>query len=92
MTRLSILGLAVAAMGVVQAKIIPINAVDLKFEPNTTTADVGDVLEFHFMPHNHSVVLGDFTDACQPAKEGGFYSGFFAVSEGEAVRCLLPAY
>jgi plastocyanin len=49
----------------------------LTFAPDTVTASAGDVLEFHFYAKNHSVVMGDWTDACVPAKTGGFYSGFF---------------
>ncbi len=82
--------LAMATTAVTASKVIPIQVLDDKFEPNTTTADAGDILEFYFQPHNHSVVEGDFSDACQPAKTGGFYSGFFALSEGEAVSVPLP--
>ena len=68
------------------AKIIPINVIDEAFEPNSTKAAVGDILEFHFLPHNHSVVMGDFNVPCQPAAIGGFYSGFKVVDSGEDVR------
>jgi len=74
-----------AAASAASGKTIVIGSYDDYFEPNSTKADVGDVLEFHFMPHNHSVVMGDFEDACMPAKKGGFYSGFWPVNEGEAV-------
>jgi len=80
MARLSHILLAVAAAcTAAKAKIIPIKLLNDIFEPNTTTAASGDILEFHFVEGNHSVVMGDFSDACQPAKTGGFYSGFFAV-------------
>jgi plastocyanin len=86
MARLtSLLAVALAACTPVLAKIIPIQAIDVAFVPNTTTAAVGDELEFSFMPHNHSVVMGTFDDPCQPVKTGGFYSGFFVVAEGEGV-------
>jgi len=75
-----------AACAAVTAKIIPIQVLDDVFEPNSTAAAVGDVLEFHFMPHNHSVVMGEFGQACQPAATGGFYTGFKVVNEGEDVR------
>ncbi|KAK7713246.1 hypothetical protein SLS64_004495 [Diaporthe eres] len=47
------------------------------FDPTNTTADVGDILEFHFSAHNRSVVRGDYARPCEPAATDGFYSGFF---------------
>ncbi|KAK7743458.1 hypothetical protein SLS53_003992 [Cytospora paraplurivora] len=51
------------------------------FDPTNTTADVGDILEFHFKAHNRSVVQGDYERPCQPASTGGFYSGFFVEAD-----------
>jgi len=70
--------LAVASL--TSAKTIPISVGSggLVFSPNSVTADVGDVLEFTFVPQNHSVVMGDFANACHPAATGGFFSGFIA--------------
>lgn len=47
------------------------------FDPTNTTADVGDILEFHFKAHNRSIVRGDYNRPCEPAATAGFYSGFF---------------
>ncbi|ETS73337.1 hypothetical protein PFICI_14942 [Pestalotiopsis fici W106-1] len=80
MRTLSVLVTAGAAM----AATIRIDALNLAFVPNVTTASVGDVLEFHFLPNNHSVAMGDFEDPCQPAKSGGFFSGYYALNSGEA--------
>jgi plastocyanin len=56
------------------------------FDPDNVTAAKGDMLEYHFHGLNHSVVAGDFKNPCQPAKSGGFNSGFMPVSgDGEAV-------
>lgn len=63
----------------------------LTFTPDSVTAKVHDILEFHFHPINHSVVMGDFANPCQPAKTGGFFSGFQPVSSGEAV-CIKVLY
>ncbi|KAH6632261.1 Cupredoxin, partial [Chaetomium tenue] len=49
----------------------------LTFEPNMIHAQEGDVVEFRFWPRNHSVVAGHFNEACRPASENGFFSGFF---------------
>ncbi|KAH0529008.1 hypothetical protein TsFJ059_003811 [Trichoderma semiorbis] len=57
----------------------------LAFSPDSVTAKVGDILDFHFHAINHSVVMGDFDTPCAPAKTGGFFSGFMPVSgSGEA--------
>jgi len=77
--------LTLAACRAVTAKTIPIKVLDDVFEPNATTAAVGDILEFHFQPHNHSVLMGSFDQPCQPAKTGGWYSGFKVVHDGEDV-------
>ena len=47
--------------------------------------NLGDVLEFHFMPKNHSVVMGDFDSPCMPAASGGFSSGFLPTNSSENV-------
>lgn len=64
------------------------------FQPSSVNASVGDVLEFHFLPNNHSVVMGNFSSPCEPASTGGFYSGFLPSSKGENVsvsgRIRLP--
>ncbi|KAF3767118.1 hypothetical protein M406DRAFT_321479 [Cryphonectria parasitica EP155] len=80
-------GLLLAAWSadLVAAKTIKIEAGDVYFDPVNVNASVGDVLEFHFLPHNHSVVMGDLSSACQPAATGGFYSGFLPASSGENV-------
>lgn len=83
----STLGLWMA--GLVATETIVIEGGNLYFNPLNVNASVGDVLEFHFLPNNHSVVMGDLTDPCQPAAEGGFYSGFLPVSSGENVRLLF---
>ncbi|KID92013.1 extracellular serine-rich protein [Metarhizium guizhouense ARSEF 977] len=56
------------------------------FSPDTIKAGAGDTLDFHFYPLNHSVVMGDFSNPCAPAKTGGFFSGFMPVSSGEATN------
>ena len=57
----------------------------LVFKPESVAADVGDLLQFHFYPKNHSVVQGSFSSPCQPLA-GGVYSGFFPEETGEGVR------
>jgi plastocyanin len=61
----------------------------LVFSPNETQAAVGDVLEFHFVAGNHSVVQGDFNNACHPATTGGFFSGYLPALNGENVGFSL---
>ncbi|KAF4463619.1 extracellular serine-rich [Fusarium albosuccineum] len=46
----------------------------LTFKPDSLKAAKGDTVEFHF-DSLHSVVAGDFKKPCEPAANGGFYSG-----------------
>lgn len=81
----SILGACIASVSLVVAETIVIKAENLDFQPANVNASAGDILEFHFGPNNHSVVMGDMDNPCQPASDGGFYSGFLPVSSGESV-------
>lgn len=49
----------------------------LSFSPNSTSASVGDILEFRFFNGSapHSVVSGPFGTPCLPGS-GGFFSGY----------------
>ncbi|KAF8863311.1 hypothetical protein BDZ45DRAFT_798285 [Acephala macrosclerotiorum] len=65
---------------------VNVGADGLVFSPPSTTADVGDIVEFRFYPQNHSVARADFgSSACIPyeltgAGKVGFWSGFRPVS------------
>lgn len=65
------------------AKTIAVEVGSDYFRPDSFQAEVDDVLEFHFLPGSHSVVMGDPAEACRPVKEGGFFSGFIEVPDGE---------
>ncbi|EOA89658.1 hypothetical protein ACJQWK_02636 [Exserohilum turcicum] len=58
----------------------------LHFEPENVVAEIGDVLEFHFLPKAHTVVQSSFERPCEPL--GGptaVFSGFnFNTTEHEA--------
>jgi plastocyanin len=58
----------------------------LHFEPENVVAEIGDIVEFHFLPKNHTVVQSSFDRPCEPLSDGsGVFSGFnFATSQGEA--------
>jgi plastocyanin len=58
----------------------------LHFEPENVSASIGDIIEFHFLPKNHSIVQSSFSAPCSPlASSAGIFSGFnFATMEGEA--------
>jgi hypothetical protein len=56
------------------------------FVPNELTANVGDILEFHFegpgkgvLGGNHSVAQGTWDRPCEPANSG-FFSGYMPVN------------
>ncbi|KAF4624260.1 hypothetical protein G7Y89_g13916 [Cudoniella acicularis] len=48
---------------------------DLAFSPNSSTAAMGDTLEFHFFAGGHSVVSSTFNSPCIPSSNA-FYSGY----------------
>ncbi|KAJ6024656.1 cupredoxin [Penicillium herquei] len=53
----------------------------LLFDPASLSASVGDTVEFHFYPQNHSVAQASFDNACHPLNSSGFFSGFVPTSE-----------
>jgi len=74
------------------AKTIPIEvgSMGLAYSPNSTTAAVGDVLEFSFFPRNHNVVQGSFNSPCSVGNIASpVYSGFVPVTSGKSVSCYL---
>lgn len=60
----------------------------LRFDPDNVVAQVGDVVEWHYLPKNHSVAQSSFGEPCQPLADGtSFFSGFnFATQQGQAPK------
>ncbi|KAF2129780.1 hypothetical protein P153DRAFT_289438 [Dothidotthia symphoricarpi CBS 119687] len=58
----------------------------LHFEPENVVAEIGDMIEVHFLPKNHTFVQSSFDKPCEPLEGGqGVFSGFnFFTSVGEA--------
>ncbi|KAM5341903.1 hypothetical protein ACJ41O_014934 [Fusarium nematophilum] len=58
----------------------------LRFDPDNVVAEIGDIVEWHFLPRNHSVVQSSFGEPCEPLAGGdGFFAGFnFFTAEGQA--------
>lgn len=57
----------------------------LVFDPDNVVAEVGDVVEWHYLPKNHSTAQSSFGSPCQPLNTGnGFFSGFPATASGQA--------
>ncbi|KAF2396102.1 extracellular serine-rich protein, partial [Trichodelitschia bisporula] len=49
----------------------------LIFDPENVVAEIGDIIEYHYLPKNHSVVQSSFDEPCKPLADGsGFFSGF----------------
>lgn len=49
----------------------------LHFEPQNVVAEIGDLIEFHFLAKNHTVVQSSFDKPCEPLEGGkGIFSGF----------------
>ncbi len=80
----SILPLVALPISLAKTITIGVGEGGLVFKPESVTADVGDLLDFHFYPKNHSVVQGTFSSPCQPLA-GGVYSGFMPEEAGEGV-------
>ncbi|ERS96199.1 plastocyanin-like domain-containing protein [Sporothrix schenckii 1099-18] len=56
----------------------------LHFDPENVVAEVGDVIEWHYLPANHSVAQSSFGAPCRPLSSGeGFFSGFQPVASGQ---------
>jgi plastocyanin len=68
------------------AKTIPVSVsnatIGLVFTPASLTADVGDVVTFHFFPRNHSVAQGSLEAPCKPLAANSFFSGFVPIANG----------
>jgi plastocyanin len=65
-------------------KVIDVGENGLSYSPNSTTAAVGDILEFHFFPPGHSVSQSSFDSPCVPLNNGtGFWSGVLQTTSGE---------
>lgn len=54
----------------------------LGYNPESITANVGDVVEFQFMQKNHTATQSTFAEPCK-AMEGGKDSGFMPNPEGK---------
>lgn len=59
----------------------------LHFDPENVVAEIGDVVEFHFLAANHSVAQSSFASPCVPltdasGAETGFFSGFVPTAAG----------
>ncbi|CAK7242775.1 MAG: hypothetical protein STHCBS139747_004276 [Sporothrix thermara] len=57
----------------------------LHFDPDNVVANVGDIVEWHYLPANHSVAQSSFAEPCKPLSSGdGFFSGFQPTASGQA--------
>ncbi|EMD34426.1 hypothetical protein CERSUDRAFT_117296 [Gelatoporia subvermispora B] len=55
----------------------------LEFNPQSVTANPGDIVTFSFHQENHTVTQSTFQNPCQ-ALDGGFDSGFVPVADNDA--------
>ncbi|KAK6526072.1 hypothetical protein TWF281_011111 [Arthrobotrys megalospora] len=55
----------------------------LRFDPENIVAEPGDIVEFHFLPRNHSVAQSNFANPCQPISSTAFFSGFVPTNYGQ---------
>ncbi|KAK0122473.1 hypothetical protein ONS95_010705 [Cadophora gregata] len=80
-------GAAAAAASTTASSSGPIHTVKvgdggLNFSPNSFTASVGDTVEFHFYPSQHSVAQSSFAAPCAPINDTAFFSGGFRTTSG----------
>jgi plastocyanin len=57
----------------------------LHFDPENVVAEIGDIVEFHYLPKNHSVAQSSFGSPCKPINDNAFFSGFMPTAEGQNV-------
>lgn len=66
--------------------IVSVGSNGLTFSPNSMTVPVGDQVEFHFFPPEHSVAQSSFSTPCAPPSNGtAFWSGFIQTSSSSNV-------
>lgn len=58
----------------------------LVYVPNLVTAAVGDVVNFHYNPKNHSVISSAFATPCKA--DNSIFSGFLPTANGTNVRIM----
>lgn len=78
-----------AAVDNVQVHVVTVGAGGmLAFSPDNISAAEGDMVQFQFMPKNHSVVQSTFDQPCEPisdfTNETGIFSGYMPVSPSAA--------
>jgi plastocyanin len=57
----------------------------LHFDPDNVVANVGDIVEYHYLPKNHSVAQSSFEKPCIPINNQAIFSGFIPVTSGQSV-------
>lgn len=58
------------------------------YTSNTLHIALGDKVEFHFYPGNHSVAQAAFDNPCHLLSDTSLFSGFVSPSSDESVRQL----
>jgi plastocyanin len=56
----------------------------LHFEPDNVVAEIGEIVEFHYLPKNHSVAQSSFDKPCVPLDTGAIFSGFQPTTDGQS--------
>ncbi|KAF2817840.1 extracellular serine-rich protein [Mytilinidion resinicola] len=54
----------------------------LRFEPENIVAEIGDLVEVHFAPANHSFAQSSFAKPCVPIDDNAIFSGFQPATKG----------
>jgi plastocyanin len=83
-TKTLLLTLLQASMAMAQDQPIQVQVGaggNLTFTPDSVSAKLGDVIEFQFLSHNHTVTQGDPSQGCTPAGSNSYDSGFVYVTD-----------
>ena len=81
-TTPSITSKTASLTGVTHSVTAGLNGLD--FDPNNVVANLGDIVEFLFLPKNHSVAQASFAQPCVPESDTSFFSGFMPTADGLA--------
>lgn len=56
----------------------------LHFDPENVVANIGDIVEVHYLPKNHSFAQSSFDSPCVPINNNAIFSGFQPTTSGQA--------
>jgi len=89
------IGCTLAQSGQITVHVVTVGNTNgsLTYSPDSITASKGDMVQFQFMPKNHTVTQSNFDNPCEPvsmhSNVTGVFSGFMPVA---ATDTSIPTY